>query len=109
MMKMKLISTEVSPCCGYEAQIVQSRDGGFVSRDCLKCGRSHYVNERQFPRLACDSCKNPMDIKKLDGVNYYYACATCERYHKIADIVPPWSEVFPYSGLAAHGEAGLPY
>ena len=108
-MKIKLISTVLSPCCGEEAQIVQSRDGGLISRDCLKCGSSHYVNESQLPKLPCESCKTPMQIKKLDGTNYFYVCASCKQYHKIAGIVPLWSEKFRYSGLAAHGDAGLPY
>lgn len=109
IVSVRLISTELSPCCGHEAQIVQSRDGGFISRGCLKCGQSHYVNESQLPKLACESCRSAMQIKKLDGTNYFYACPTCERYHKIAGIVPMWSEVFTYSGLAAHGDAGLAY
>lgn len=108
MMTIKLISTELSPCCGREAQIVRSRDGGLISRDCLKCGKSHYVNESQLPKLPCGSCGAPMQIKKLDGTNYFYECQHCKQCQKISDIVPPWSEEFRYSGLAAHGDQGLP-
>jgi len=108
-MKIKLISTELSPCCGAEAQIVQSRPGGFISRDCVKCGNSKYVNQSQLPHWPCESCKTPMQIKKLDRTNYFYECPSCGKYDKIWDIVPHWSEVFCYSGLAAHGDAGLPF
>lgn len=66
-MTIKLISTELSPCCGREAQIVRSRDGGLISRDCLKCGKSHYVNESQLPKLPCGSCGTPMQIKNWTG------------------------------------------
>lgn len=108
MMKPKLISTEPSPCCGGEAQIVRSREGGFISRDCLTCGRSHYVNEHQLPKLPCEACHIPMQIKKLDLTNYFYEYPHCKNSRKIADIVLPWSEEFRYSGLAAHGDPSLP-
>jgi hypothetical protein len=50
-----------------------------------------------------------MEVKKLDGTNYFYECPACRWYAKIADMVPFWSEEFRYSGLAAHGDLGLPY
>jgi len=49
-----------------------------------------------------------MQILKLDGTNYFYECPGCKRSYMIWDLVPPWNEVFPRSGLAAHGDAGLP-
>jgi uncharacterized C2H2 Zn-finger protein len=108
MKKKVLISTDPSPCCGAEAQIVRSRDGGFISRGCLNCGKSNYVNEGQIPKLPCDHCNVPMQIRKLDGTNYFYECPKCRQNHMIADIVPAWCEEFRYSGLAAHGDPGLP-
>lgn len=108
-MALKLISTEPSPCCNADALIVRSRSGGFVSRDCLKCGKSHYLTEGQIPELPCDECATPMQIAKADGTNYFFTCRSCERLHMIADIVPVWSDEFRYSGLAAHGDAGVPF
>ena len=107
-MVIKLISTEMSPCCNHEAQIVRSREGGLISRGCLKCDKSDYVNEGQLPNLPCVSCQVPMEIAKLDRTNYFYSCLSCKQRYKIADIVPPWNDVFPYSGLAAYGDQGLP-
>ena len=108
-MTINLISTQLSPCCASEAKIVRSREGGFISRNCLKCGASHYVNEIQIPKLPCGSCNIHMEINKLDGTNYFFECPRCKQYQKIADMVPLWSEEFQYSGLAAYGELGLPY
>ena len=108
-MQINLISSQLSPCCGSEAKIVRSRQGGFVSRNCLKCGAPHYLKESQIPIIYCRSCNTPMRIDKLDGTNYFYECPICKQYHKIADIVPPWNEEFRYSGLAAYGELGPPY
>jgi hypothetical protein len=59
MEKMTLVSTEPSPCCSGDAQIVLSHPGGFISRDCLKCGRSHYVREDQLHTLPCEACQLP--------------------------------------------------
>lgn len=86
MAQIKLMSTELSPGCGVKAQIVRSRDGGFISRDCLGCGRSHYVNESKLPNLPCEVCRVPMQIKKLDGTNYFYECSNCNGYNKIATL-----------------------
>lgn len=106
MAKLKLISTELSLCCGKEAQIVRSRKGGLIARVCLKCGESDYVNEDQLPKLPCEACHIPMEIKKWQ--NYFYECPHCKKQSMIAEIVPLWSEEFRYSGLAAHGDPGLP-
>lgn len=103
-MATKLISTELSKCCRSEAQIVKSREGGFLSRNCLCCGEPAYVNASQIPRIQCDMCKAPMQVEKLDGSNYFYRCRQCSRSHKISELVPRWNEVFQYSGLAAHGD-----
>ena len=108
MARITLISTELSPCCGRKAQIVLSRRGGMISRDCLRCGKPAYVNECQIPKLPCETCHLPMQVKKLDGTNYFYTCPQCGKYDKIGDIVPSWRNEFPYSGLAAHGDPGLP-
>jgi hypothetical protein len=108
MEKITLISAEPSKCCASDARIVASRRGGMISRDCLKCGQSGYVNEFQIPKLPCVTCHLPMQIKKLDGTNFFYICSQCEQYYKIADIVPPWHDEFSYSGLAAYGDPGVP-
>ena len=105
MAKMRLISTELSKCCGKEAQIVLSRRGGLISRGCLMCGKSGYVNEGQIPKIPCESCRILMEIKKWQ--NYFYECPHCKNHNMIADIVPLWSEEFRYSGLAAYGDPCL--
>lgn len=99
-----LYSRQPSKCCNYRALIVQSRDGGFVSQNCLKCGKPDYINEFALPELCCDSCESSLTVKKLDGKNYHYMCNTCRRNWLLASVVPHWKELFEYSGLAAGGE-----
>jgi hypothetical protein len=94
-----------SSCCGYKELLVRSRAGGFVSRNCLKCGKaSDYVKPQHLPHLDCEICAVSLKVEKLDGENYFYKCFTCKRTWKLADQLPHWSELFEYSGLATPGE-----
>lgn len=99
-----LYSSETSPCCDYNALLVQSRAGGFVSRNCLKCGTPHYVSANQLPPLDCDFCGNTLRVRKSDGKNYHYVCGTCNLEWKLGGVLPDWKELFEYSGLAAPGD-----
>ena len=99
-----IYSRDRSPCCRAQALLVRSRDGGFVSRNCLKCGRPHYVSVPQLPELRCDTCSAHLRIGKVDGTNYHYICDKCPRQWKLAEVLPLWSEMFAFSGLAAYGD-----
>lgn len=99
-----LYSSALSPCCNYKALLVKSREGGFISRNCLKCGKPHYVNVRQLPELVCDFCENTLRIRRLRDKNYHYICDSCELDWELPGVLPGWSELFQYSGLAAPGD-----
>jgi hypothetical protein len=93
-----------SACCKYNALLVRSRFGDFVSRNCLKCGKeSIYVKPQHLPNLDCECCGESLRPAMPDGRTYYYACVKCKRTWKLADQLPHWSEFFAYSGLAAPG------
>jgi ribosomal protein S27E len=95
-----LYSKTASKCCRAKALVVQSRAGGFISQNCLKCGKSDYINEHALPDLECDFCGRRLKVERVDGQNYFYVCGQCNRNWKIGDIVPAWAELFGYSGLA---------
>jgi hypothetical protein len=99
-----LYAKGTSRCCNSKMRLVQSRPGGFVSRDCEGCGKSYWVRWSQLPELVCGFCGHPLAVRMLDGKNYYYACEHCSKAWKLASILPHWSEYFAYSGLAAHGD-----
>ncbi len=105
--KRFLYSSVRSPCCQNSALLVRSRSGGFVSRNCLRCGKLAYVGPSELPDLQCDHCGEQLDVKKLDGTNYFYVCGRCEKNWQLGSVLPDWSELFAYSGLAAHGDSGL--
>ncbi len=99
-----LFSKTPSTCCQAKALVVQSRSGGFISQNCLKCGKSDYINEHALPDLGCDICARPLGIERVDGQNYFYVCTQCNRNWKIADTVPHWRELFAHSGLAVDSD-----
>jgi len=98
---LELDSKRRSRCCGYRAQIVRSRPGGFLSQGCLKCGNSDYISGQHLPDLRHVQCSRTtsLKVKKLDGQNYFYQCDQCKASWKVADIVPAWWERFPYRPL----------
>src|SRR6267142_4025411 len=102
--KRFLYSSGLSGCCDHNALLVRSRAGGMVSRNCLKCGNSDYVNAKQLPELSCEFCNGQLAVRKSDGTNFHYVCDSCNRRWLLAAMLPDWSELFEYSGLAAHGD-----
>jgi len=99
-----LYSKTASKCCRAKALIVQSRAGGFVSQNCLKCGKSDYINPQALPDLECDYFGRILKIEFLDGQNYFYVCQSCNRNWTLGDTLPNWKELFAYSGLAVDSD-----
>lgn len=99
-----LLSSTLSKCCGYKAILVKSREGGFVSQDCLKCGTSHHVRKSELPELECEYCDTVLEKKQHQGKGYTYRCDNCDQEWHLASNLPHWSELFEYSGLSADGD-----
>ena len=102
-----LYSRNLSHCCGHQMLLVRSREGGFVSRNCLKCGKPDYVNESQLPDLPCDQCGRQLTISTVDPQgrrSFSYICSNCDRRWVLSEMIPSWSALFGYSGLAAFGD-----
>ena len=97
--KLVLHGTKCSRCNGPR-MIVKSRDGGFVSQDCTKCGKSGYLPFNDLPVLHCSLCKSRLKTYISVYKNYCYKCEECKTDFELAAIVPLWSEHFDYDGLA---------
>ncbi len=96
-----LISKRLSSCCGYSALVVQSRNGGFVSQDCLKClSTSQLIKASDLPDLVCETCEQALTVRVIDK-NYFYVCQRCNDRWMIWSNVPNWRVAFSYAGLAA--------
>jgi hypothetical protein len=101
--KRFLFSKQASTCCSYKALLVQSREGGFITQNCLKCGKPGYVNLEDLPDLLCDFCSSRLS-KEIQEKNYFYACHRCKRKWKLGDNLPHWSELFEKSGSPTYEE-----
>jgi ribosomal protein S27E len=99
-----LFAKTSSRCCQAKALVVQSRAGGFVSQNCLKCGKPEYINEHALPDVDCDFCGRRLAVERVDGQNYFYVCRQCNRNWKLGDSVPSWSDLFRYFGLAVDSD-----
>jgi hypothetical protein len=102
---LMLHATRVSPCHKTKCLIVRSRNGGMVSRNCLECGKPHYITLSDFPKVICPLCETePLSVRKADGTNYCFVCDKCDVSTTVAEVVPGWSDQFRYHGLAAFGD-----
>ena len=79
--------------------IVQSREGGLVTRDCLTSGTSNSVRMTHLPNLYCGRCSSEIGPSKNSSGNYAYACRCCRTSVELAQLVPFWDEEFDYSGF----------
>jgi DNA-directed RNA polymerase subunit RPC12/RpoP len=95
-----LKSETLSKCHSAPSLLVRSRDGGFISQNCLKCGHSSYVSIDQLPKLKCEFCLLiDLEVGKNDDGNYQYKCQGCGRKWNLPEMLPHWSELFSYCGL----------
>jgi|SRR5579859_2618092 len=103
--KRFIFSTKPSSCCKAKALLVRSREGGFVSRNCVKCNqKSETVPLDGLPTLQCEFCGKTLKAT-VENKNYYYKCGNCNRSWELASVLPDWHDLFPYSGLGAPGDA----
>jgi len=101
---LTLYARRPSACHGARCLIVRSREGGFVSRDCIECGEAEYIRLKDFPEVKCSCCKVRFEVSLADKMNYFFVCSSCGKKMMIAEIVPHWSDRFQYHGLAAYGD-----
>src|SRR5688572_22005553 len=96
-----IFSAKPSRCCGCRSVFVRSRDDGFVTRGCLKCGKTDPVKECEIPSLACEHCDLPKESITVSVIDkrYVYRCDECGRQWQLAEVLPHWAELFQYCGL----------
>ena len=99
-----LKSKTLSRCCRKTSIIVRSRDGGFVTQNCIECEKPYSISISELPDLKCDYCGTNLSISFEDGKNYFYRCNKCNQFWKLADRVPHWSEHFKEHGFGINFE-----
>ena len=94
---LRLSDGSKSKCCYLPTVLVQSMEGGFVTRNCSGCGTKDTLPEEIFLKLdlwvACPDCKQPMEPGRLAHTNYGYLCRSCDIGNKLADLLPRWNEL----------------
>lgn len=68
--------------CGEPTILVQSMDGGYITRNCSNCGRIHTPTERMFFGklelwVVCPECRRKMEKARIYS-NYGYDCSHCD-------------------------------
>lgn len=88
-----------SYCHQRPSLIVRSREGGFVTQNCVECGRPRALPFSELPGLQCALCKKDLRPYIDEDNNYAYQCPKCEETWVLADLVPKWDERFDYHGF----------
>jgi hypothetical protein len=104
MSKKLLCGKQLSSCCSAQQLIVQSRDGGLVSQDCVQCGQSRWIKKWELPTPLCWHCRRSLLTVTFLGRDYAYHCEKCQSVYRVWDLVPTWNEHFGYCGLAMPSE-----
>ena len=84
-------------CHNVPTLLVQSMEGGFVTRNCPECGNHTTLPECTFFNevdlwVACPQCKRRMERAYVDS-NYSYTCEPCKLYIYLSDLLPRWSDI----------------
>src|SRR5437868_734518 len=81
---VRISGLKESKCHGRLTVLVQSMEGGFVTRNCPDCGAYETLPEADFRRLgiwvACPDCREPMTVGRVPNSNYGYICDRCKNY-----------------------------
>ena len=94
----------ISYCHQRPSLIVRSREGGFVTQNCLECGKPRTLAFSELPELLCGECEDDLIPFKNNHGNYAYQCSKCGTSFELASIVPPWDEHFPYAGFGVDSD-----
>ena len=93
----RIYGLKLSDCHHQPTILVQSMEGGFVTRNCPECGDYETLPEADFLNLGiwivCPDCKKPMTATRVPKSNYGYICKSCDNYIKLATLLPRWSDL----------------
>jgi hypothetical protein len=89
-----------SYCHKSPSLLVRSREQGFVTQNCLRCGVPRPLAFANLPVLFCEGCNSELQRFINERKNYAYSCKNCGGEFELASIVPHWDERFEYHGFA---------
>jgi DNA-directed RNA polymerase subunit RPC12/RpoP len=79
---MRIPGFVTSGCCRAQAILVQSMEGGYVTRNCSACGaKVSMLSSAEVQRLdlwvACSQCRGRIEKARLAHSNYGFQCVSC--------------------------------
>lgn len=103
-MKNRPYYGSLSPCHNIPRLIVLSREGGFVTQNCLECGEPKTLPFEDLPVIICNHCDIKMNAFINSDKNYAYKCSRCEQEFELATVVPHWQNRFNYHGFGLESD-----
>jgi endogenous inhibitor of DNA gyrase (YacG/DUF329 family) len=94
---VRISGRSTSSCHSAPTLLVQSMEGGFVTRNCSSCGTHANLPTATFLReidlwVGCPKCRSKMERDIID-TNYSFKCTACDLYIDLADLLPRWSDL----------------
>ncbi len=96
-----------SNCHNDLCLIVQSRPGGFVTKNCLTCGIPSTLPFDELPDINCPKCGDSMSKSIGYDKNYQYTCNKCNKSIPLWTMVPYWNEYFEEHGIGLESDQSL--
>jgi hypothetical protein len=95
---IRISGYSMSRCHGKPTILVQSMQGGYVSRNCPDCGNPTTLPAEVFLEkldlyVACPSCRARMTPEILFNKNYGYTCDTSKIYIDLSSLLPRWTDL----------------
>ena len=94
---LRLSDGTKSDCCGLPVVLVQSMEGGFVTRNCPRCNQYESLSEATFLSLdlwvSCPECRRPMEPGRLAYANYGYTCKACSLGIRLSALLPRYEDL----------------
>ena len=88
-------------CHGLPSLIILSREGGFVTQNCVETGHARAIHLHELPQVDCAKCKVVMQpFTNSETKNYAYRWPKCGLAVEVRAIVPHWRDQFEYFGYA---------
>ena len=83
-----------SQCHDAPTVLVKSKNGGYVTQNCTKCGDADHIEVAAMPEyFFCPLCDKP--VERVKRTKSMYDCKRCQIKWELHTIVPEWSDLFP--------------
>lgn len=98
---VRIVGPRCSKCCDTATLLVESKEDGFVTANCSKCGKKGYLTKDEFHQLnlwvSCPKCKKRMEADMVENSfsseTYGYKCEHCKATMYLSALLPRWEDL----------------